>query len=145
MGLAAVFKFVVDGLKVIPADVSAAFTSLKGEIGMEVYPALLGVGYIVGPRVASFMFVGSIVGWLVIIPMICLFGPDTWLYPADPGVTISQLYAAGGASAIWSKYVKYIGAGAIATGGIISLIKSMPLIISTFRDSMKDATRGPTI
>ena len=142
MGLAAVFKFVVDGLKVIPADVSAAFTSLKGEIGMEVYPALLGVGYIVGPRVASFMFVGSIVGWLVIIPMICLFGPDTWLYPADPGVTISQLYAAGGAAAIWSKYVKYIGAGAIATGGIISLIKSMPLIISTFRDSMKSMKGG---
>ena len=137
MGLAAVFKFVVDGLKVIPADVSAAFTSLKGEIGMEVYPALLGVGYIVGPRVASFMFVGSIVGWLVIIPMICLFGPDTWMYPAAEGTTIAQLYANGGASAIWSTYVKYIGAGAIATGGIISLIKSLPLIVTTFRDSMK--------
>ena len=137
MGLAAVFKFVVDGLKVIPADVSAAFTSLKGEIGMEVYPALLGVGYIVGPRIASFMFVGSLVGWMVIIPMICLFGPDTWLYPAAQGTTIADLYANGGASAIWSTYVKYIGAGAIATGGIISLIKSLPLIISTFRDSMK--------
>ena len=81
MGLAAVFKFVVDGLKVIPADVSAAFTSLKGEIGMEVYPALLGVGYIVGPQIASYMFVGSVIGWMVIIPLICLFGPDTWLYP----------------------------------------------------------------
>ena len=137
MGLAAVFKFVVDGLKVIPADVSAAFTSLKGEIGMEVYPALLGVGYIVGPRIASFMFVGSLVGWMVIIPMICLFGPDTWLYPAAQGTTIADLYANGGAAAIWSTYVKYIGAGAIATGGIISLIKSLPLIISTFRDSMK--------
>ena len=142
MGLAAVFKFVVDGLKVIPADVSAAFTSLKGEIGMEVYPALLGVGYIVGPRVASFMFVGSIVGWLVIIPMICLFGPDTWLYPAAQGTTIADLYANGGAAAIWSTYVKYIGAGAIATGGIISLIKSLPLIISTFRDSMKSMKGG---
>ena len=137
MGLAAVFKFVVDGLKLLPADVSAAFKSFKGEIGMEVYPALLGVGYIVGPRVASFMFVGSIVGWLVIIPMICLFGPDTWMYPAAEGTTIAQLYANGGASAIWSTYVKYIGAGAIATGGIISLIKSLPLIVTTFRDSMK--------
>ena len=142
MGLAAVFKFVVDGLKVIPADVSAAFTSLKGEIGMEVYPALLGVGYIVGPRVASFMFVGSIVGWLVIIPMICLFGPDTWLYPADVGKTIADLYAAGGAAKIWSTYVKYIGAGAIATGGMISLIKSLPLIITTFRDSIKSMKGG---
>ena len=137
MGIAAAFKFVVDGLKAVPADVAVAFKSFKGEIGMEVYPALLGVGYIVGPRIASFMFVGSIVGWLVIIPLICLFGPEASMYPAAAGVTISQLYAEGGAAAIWSNYVKYIGAGAIATGGIISLIKSLPLIISTFRDSMK--------
>ena len=137
MGLAAIFKFVVDGLKLLPADVAAAFKSFKGEIGMEVYPALLGVGYIVGPKIASYMFVGSLMGWMVIIPMICLFGPDTWMYPADQGVTIAQLYANGGASAIWSTYVKYIGAGAIATGGIISLIKSLPLIVTTFRDSIK--------
>ena len=137
MGIAAAFKFIVDGLKAVPADVAVAFKSFKGEIGMEVYPALLGVGYIVGPRIASFMFVGSIVGWLVIIPLICLFGPDTYMYPAEAGTTISMLYAEGGAAAIWSTYVKYIGAGAIATGGIISLIKSLPLIFSTFRDSMK--------
>ena len=142
MGLAAVFKFIVDGLKVIPADVSAAFKSFKGEIGMEVYPALLGVGYIVGPKIASYMFVGSVFGWLVIIPLICLFGPDTWLYPAEAGTTIAQLYAGGGASAIWSTYVKYIGAGAIATGGIISLIKSLPLIVKTFSDSMKSVKGG---
>ena len=142
MGLAAVFKFIVDGLKVIPADVSAAFKSFKGEIGMEVYPALLGVGYIVGPKIASYMFVGSVFGWLVIIPLICLFGPDTWLYPAEAGTTIAQLFAGGGASAIWSTYVKYIGAGAIATGGIISLIKSLPLIVKTFSDSMKSVKGG---
>ena len=137
MGLAAIFKFIVDGLKLLPADVSAAFKSFKGEIGMEVYPALLGVGYIVGPKIASYMFTGSLIGWMVIIPLICLFGPDTWMYPAAEGTTIAQLYANGGAAAIWSTYVKYIGAGAIATGGIISLIKSLPLIVTTFRDSMK--------
>ena len=142
MGLAAAFKFVVDGLKVLPSDVAFAFKSFKGEIGMEVYPALLGVGYIVGPQIASYMFVGSVIGWLVIIPMICLFGPDTWLYPADVGKTIADLYAAGGAAKIWSTYVKYIGAGAIATGGIISLIKSLPLIITTFRDSIKSMKGG---
>ena len=140
MGLAAAFKFVVDGLKVIPADVTMAIKSFKGEIGMEVYPALVGVGYIVGPRIASFMFVGSIVGWLVIIPLICLFGPDMVMYPGTD--TVANMYAAGGASAIWSNYVKYIGAGAIATGGIISLIKSLPLIVSTFRDSMKSMKGG---
>ena len=142
MGFAAAFKFIVDGLKVIPADVAVAFKSFKGEIGMEVYPALLGVGYIVGPKIASYMFVGSLVGWMVIIPLICLFGPDISLYPADAGVTIAQLYADGGASNIWDNYVKYIGAGAIATGGIISLIKSLPLIITTFRDSMKSMKGG---
>ena len=137
MGFAALFKLVVDGIKVVPADVAAEFKSFKGELGMEVYPALLGVGYIVGPKIASFMFVGSLVGWMVLIPLICLFGADTWMYPAAAGVTIGELYAGGGASAIWSSYVRYIGAGAIATGGIISLIKSLPLIITTFRDSMK--------
>ena len=142
MGLAAVFKFVVDGLKVLPSDVAFAFKSFKGEIGMEVYPALLGVGYIVGPQIASYMFVGSVIGWMVIIPLICLFGPDTCLYPADVGTTIADLYAAGGAAKIWSTYVKYIGAGAIATGGIISLIKSLPLIITTFRDSIKSMKGG---
>ena len=142
MGLAAAFKFVVDGLKVLPSDVAFAFKSFKGEIGMEVYPALLGVGYIVGPQIASYMFVGSLIGWMVIIPLICLFGPDTWLYPADVGKTIADLYAAGGAAKIWSTYVKYIGAGAIATGGIISLIKSLPLIITTFRDSIKSMKGG---
>ena len=140
MGLAAVFKFLVDGIKVIPADVAAAFKSFKGEIGMEIYPALLGVGYIVGPRISSFMFVGSLVGWMVIIPLICLFGPDTVMYPGTD--TIANIYAQGGAAAIWSTYVKYIGAGAIATGGIISLIKYLPLIVNTFRDSIKSMKGG---
>lgn len=140
MGFAAAFKFIVDGLKVIPADIAAAFKSFKGEIGTEVYPALLGVGYIVGPRISSFMFVGSLVGWMVIIPLICLFGPDTVMYPGT--APIAEIYANGGAAAIWSTYVKYIGAGAIATGGIISLIKSLPLIITTFRDSMKSMKNG---
>ncbi|MCI9315332.1 MAG: oligopeptide transporter, OPT family [Lachnospiraceae bacterium] len=137
MGLAAIFKFLVDGIKVIPADIAAQFRSFKGELGMEVYPALLGVGYIVGPRIASYMFVGSLIGWMVIIPLICLFGADTWMYPAEVGTTIGQLYESGGASSIWGSYVRYIGAGAIATGGIISLIKSLPLIVTTFRDSIK--------
>ena len=140
MGIAAVFKFVVDGLKVIPSDVAVAIKGLKGEIGMEVYPALLGVGYIVGPKISSYMFVGSLIGWLALIPMICLFGADTILYPGTD--TISAIYAGGGAAAVWSTYVKYIGAGAIATGGIISLIKSLPLIITTFRDSMKSMKGG---
>lgn len=145
MGIAAVFKLVADGFKMIPADIAIAFKSFKGEIGAEVYPALLGVGYIVGPKISSYMFVGSLVGWMVLIPLICLFGADISLYPAQTGVTVSELYAAGGAASIWSTYVKYIGAGAIATGGLISLIKSLPTIVTTFRDSMKALKNGGVV
>ena len=135
MGIAAAFKFIVDGLKAIPADISAKFNSFKGELGVEIYPALLGVGYIVGPRISSYMFVGSLVGWMVLIPLICLFGSDIIMYPGT--TTIGEIFAEKGASGIWSSYIRYIGAGAIATGGIISLIKSLPLIVTTFRDSMR--------
>ena len=142
MGLAAFFKLLVDGFKVIPSDIALAFENFKGEIGAEVYPALIGVGYIVGARVSAYMVAGSLVGWMVLIPLICLFGADTWLYPAPSGTTVGSLYAQGGASAIWSSYVRYIGAGAIATGGMISLLKTLPLIITTFRASLKSLRGG---
>jgi putative OPT family oligopeptide transporter len=89
------------------------------------------------------MFVGSLVGWMVLIPMIGLFGGESILYPGTD--TIANMYAAGGASALWSSYVRYIGAGAIAAGGIISLIKSLPLIVTTFRDSMKSMKGGRSV
>ena len=81
------------------------------------------------------MFAGGIVSWLVFIPAIVLFGNDLTLYPGT--APIGEMFAAGGASAIWGSYIRYIGAGALAAGGIISLIKSLPLIIRTFRDALK--------
>ncbi len=135
MGLAALFKFVVDGLKVIPGVITAKIGALKTEISTEVYPALMGVGYICGPKIASYMFAGGLIGWFVLIPAIMTFGEGTILYPGTK--TIGEMYAQGGASAIWSSYVRYIGAGAVAAGGVISLIKSLPLILSTFRDAVK--------
>lgn len=140
MGLAALFKFVVDGLKVIPGVITAPVRALKTEISAEVYPALIGVGYICGVKISSFMFAGGIIGWFVLIPAIVTFGGDTILYPGTD--TIANLYAAGGASAIWSSYIRYIGAGAVAAGGIISLIKSLPLIVTTFVDAVKGMKDG---
>ena len=104
-------------------------------MNISAYPALLGVGYICGTRVSATLFAGSVLSWLVLIPLICLFGADTILYPGTR--TISQMWVTGGASSIWSSYIRYIGAGAVATGGIISLIKSLPLIVSTFKESLK--------
>ena len=135
MGLAAVFKFLVDGIKVIPGVITAPIKALKTELSAEVYPALIGVGYICGVKIASFMFAGGLIGWFVLIPAIVTFGGDTILYPGTD--TIANMYAAGGAEAIWSSYIRYIGAGAVAAGGILSLIKSLPLIVNTFVDAIK--------
>lgn len=135
MGISAIIKFVVDGIKVIPGVVTANINALKTEFSLEVYPALLSVGYICGAKIASYMFAGGLLGWFVLIPAIVIFGGDTILYPGT--VSIARMYEAGGAGLIWSNYIRYIGAGAVATGGIISLIKSLPLIIATFGDAVK--------
>ena len=136
MGLSAVFKFITDGLKVVPGVVTAPIRSLRTAFSAEVYPALLGVGYICGIKIASYMFAGALLGWFVLIPAITIFGGPTTMYPGD--VPIAQMYA----DAIWGSYIRYIGAGAVAAGGIISLIKSLPLIVSTFKDSLKGLKGG---
>lgn len=135
MGFAAIFKFIVDGIKVVPSEINYTFKTLGGQIGTQVYPALIGVGYIVGPRISSYMFVGGLIGWCVLIPLILLFGSDIVMYPGTD--TIANIFAESGPSGIWGSYVRYIGAGAIATGGLISLVKSFPLICRTFVDAMK--------
>lgn len=135
MGISAVLKIIVDGLKLFPSEISLRFKNFAGEIGTQIYPAVLSVGYICGPKISSYMFAGGLISWMVLIPAIVLFGSELTLYPATE--PIGQLYASGGASAIWGSYIRYIGAGALAAGGIISLFKSLPLILRTFRDSVK--------
>ena len=145
MGFAALFKFIIDGLKLVSGEISFRVKGFAGEIGTQIYPAVMSVGYICGARIASFMFAGGIVSWLVLIPMIVLFGSELTLYPGT--APIGELFAEGGASAIWSTYIRYIGAGALAAGGIISLVKSLPLIVKTFTGalrSMKGAGAGST-
>lgn len=135
MGIAALIKFVVDGLKVVPSTITMRIQSLKTEFSTEIYPALVGVGYICGAKISSYLFAGGILGWFVLIPAIVAFGEETILYPGTEPIV--QIFLEGGPNAIWSNYIRYIGAGAVAAGGIISLIKSLPLIATTFRDTMK--------
>ena len=141
MGFAALFKFVIDGLKLVSGEITLAVKGFAGAIGTQIYPAVLSVGYICGARIASFMFAGGVLSWLVIIPLIVMFGGEATIYPVVDQ-TIADVYAAGGASAIWSNYIRYIGAGALAAGGIISLIKSLPLIVTTFSGAMKSMVGG---
>ena len=132
MGISA---FIVDGLKVVSNVVTISIQKIHTEVSAEVYPALISVGYICGFKIASYMFAGAILGWLVLIPAIYLFGANTILYPAT--VTIAEVWKSSGASGIWSNYIRYIGAGAVAAGGIISLVKSLPLICRTFVDALR--------
>ncbi len=136
MGFAALFKFIIDGIKAVPGEISLRVKGFAGEIGTQIYPAVMSVGYICGPRISSYMFSGGLLSWLIIIPLIVLFGENIIMYP-QTSVTVGELFASDGASAIWSSYVRYIGAGALAAGGIISLIKSLPLIVRTFAGAMK--------
>jgi len=138
MGFAAFFKFVIDGLKIVPGEVTLNGPKkvYPGAIGTQIYPAVMSVGYICGPRISSYMFAGGLVSWLVLIPIIVLFGEGTVMFPSVDA-TIGEIFASDGASGIWGTYVRYIGAGALAAGGIISLIKSLPLIISTFGGALK--------
>ena len=137
LGIAAFYKFLADGMQLFPSEIGHAFKNYSGaQIGMQVLPALGGVGYICGPKISSYMFAGGTLSWFVLMPMIALFGGDATIFPAS--VTVNELLTmpGGGPSALWSNYIKYIGAGAVATGGIISLIKSLPLIVRTFKQAI---------
>ena len=136
MGFAALFKFIIDGLKLVAGEITLTFKSFAGAIGTQIYPAVMSVGYICGARISSYMFAGGFLSWMVIIPLIVLFGSEAIVAPGTS--TIGEIFSESGASGIWSSYIRYIGAGALAAGGIISLIKSLPLIINTFIGALKN-------
>lgn len=131
LGISALYKFAADGLCLFPSEVNWNIRPLKTGFGLDVLPALAGVGYICGLNISAYMFAGGILGWFVLIPLITLFAGDNVIAPATDA--ISSL----GASGIWKSYIRYIGAGAVAAGGIISLLKSLPTIIKTFSKALK--------
>ncbi|MDB6170313.1 MAG: oligopeptide transporter protein [Verrucomicrobia bacterium] len=111
-----------------------------GSVSVEISPELLGVGYIIGPRIASIMCAGGVLSYLLLIPLIKFFG-DSIPGPLAPGlIPISDM----GPGQIRTAYILYIGAGAVAAGGIISLVQSMPTIWHGLRGGLKDLglTRG---
>jgi putative OPT family oligopeptide transporter len=127
----AFFKFLTSWLHVIPGEVHLKVPLLKkGEVGMDLSAALAGVGYILGPRIAAIMVGGGLLSWLVIIPTIAWWG-DARTEPFFPETV--NIIRDMSASQIWTRYVRYIGAGAVAAAGIITLIRSIPVMISSFR------------
>ena len=136
LSIAAVYKLIADGFNVFPSEIGYAFKGFAGsQIGIQVLPSLAGVGFICGPKISSYMLAGGTLSWFVLMPAIALFGGDSVIFPGtDP---ISSMAP----SDLWGSYIKYIGAGAVAAGGVISLIKTFPLIIRTFKQAMKSMSK----
>ena len=141
LGIAAAYKFITDGLKVFPSEVDFSFSKLGGvhytsAVGIDVLPALAGVGYICGLKISSYMFAGGILSYLVLIPAIVFFGGDAISSVTnDAGTALAFKDLTAGD--VWGNYIRYIGAGAVAAGGIISLVKTLPTMIKTFAVAIK--------
>ena len=134
LGVGALYKLIINGLKLIPSSLHVTLPFIKkAELGCDVSPALMGVGYILGLRVALIMVGGGLLSWLVIIPAIAYWGQGRILplYP-ETELLINDMSP----SLIWTRYVRYIGAGAVATGGLATLIRSIPTIIESIRLSL---------
>ena len=138
LGIAAVYKFIADGLCLFPSEVDFSFKNdtFTTAVGMDVLPALAGVGYICGPQISSYMFAGGVLSYMVLMPAIAFFGGDSLSSVADETGKVLAFNELDPGT-IWSKYIRYIGAGAVAAGGIISLIKTFPTMIKTFKNAIK--------
>lgn len=133
-GIASLYKFITDGLHIFPSEVNYNIQAYKGSAaGVDILPALAGVGYICGPKVTSAMLCGGLLSWFVLMPVIALFGSDLVLYPAT--MPVSEVLEAAGPAGLWSYYIRYIGAGAVLGGGLISMVKTMPTLVSTLKAS----------
>jgi putative OPT family oligopeptide transporter len=138
-GLAFVYKFLMSGLKAWKEYPGWVSTSYKGaSISAEVSPELLGVGYIIGPRISGYLFAGGCLAYLVLIPAIKLFGSGL----SSPIFAETKLIGEMSPSEVRANFVFYIGAGAVAAAGIVALIRAVPTIVSAFRSGFQDLRRS---
>lgn len=127
--VAGLYRFLMSAVKLWGEYPSWNLKGLKNAVlTFDILPALLGVGFIIGLRVSAFMLAGGMLGWFVIIPLISIVGQGM----TTPLIPATKLIKDMSAIEIWSNYLRYIGAGAVAFGGIISLGKAMPTIFKSF-------------
>ena len=131
LGLAAAYKFIADGLCLFPSEIHWEIKPLRSGFGADVLPALAGVGFICGMKISSYLFAGGILGWFLLMPLIQIFGLDAIVAPGSAPISELSTWS------LWGSYIRYIGAGAVAAGGIISLIKSLPIIVKTFGKAVR--------
>lgn len=111
----------------------------KAEIGIEPTPALLGVGYVLGYRIGAIMVAGGLLSWLVLIPAIAQFGSglSAPLFP-ETVKTIAEMSA----GEIWNRYIRYIGAGAVAMAGVLAVLRSLPVMYDSLRAGLRGLTQS---
>jgi putative OPT family oligopeptide transporter len=141
-GIGFVYQILMQGLKLWSGEWEKAVTAIRGYskavVALEPSPALLGVGYIIGPRIAGVMVAGGLMTSLLLTPMIAYFG-DGLPAVLPPGQKRIAEMAPGDIS---RQYVRYIGAGAVAAGGILSMINALPLIVGSVVASLRDLRSG---
>jgi putative OPT family oligopeptide transporter len=136
LGIGAVYTTLVRFLQIWPEKIKLNLPVLKkAELGGEPMPALLGVGFILGPRIAAIMVAGGLLSWIGIIPLMAYFGENLNI-PLFPEKTLS--IAQMTPYQIWDKYIRVIGAGAVAVAGIITVIKSLPTMYNALSMGIKD-------
>ncbi len=149
VGIAVIYKFFAEAFglwKETPNLIATSNESVfpDATLNSANTPEYLGVGYIIGPRIASELFSGGVLAWLGLIPLIAIFVPAARRIADlhNLGFTDAQIGGMGIATQIYTAYVKYVGAGAVACAGVMTLIKTLPTIVASFRDSMADLRSG---
>jgi putative OPT family oligopeptide transporter len=145
LGVGALWKSLSWIFQVFRTDVghSMARTSFfpNATMNVDISPEYMGVGYVIGPRIAGVMFAGGVLSWLVLLPLLSIMG-NYMTVPLPPvpasGLRIDQMSA----GQLWSAYIRYTGAGAVLASGLITLARTIPTIVSSFRDSVKDFGAG---
>jgi putative OPT family oligopeptide transporter len=145
LGIGALWKSLSWIFQIFRTDVghTMARTSFfpNATLNVDISPEYMGVGYVIGPRIAGVMFAGGVLSWLVLLPLLSILG-NYMTVPLPPvpasGLRIDQMSA----GQLWSAYIRYTGAGAVLASGLITLARTIPTIVSSFRDSVKDFSGG---
>jgi len=144
LGIAFLYKFLMSILglwKDVPGYLAGRSSSFpSASVSAEITPEYLGVGYIIGPRIAGVLVSGGVLSWLVLIPLLSAFVPDATVFADLKKLGFSDNWIATHSHAEWfyRAYVRYIGAGAVAAAGLITLIRTFPTIVSAFKESFKN-------
>jgi putative OPT family oligopeptide transporter len=141
LGIGAAWKSLSWIIQILPTEIGRSFSRTgvlpNGTLNVDISPEYMGVGYVIGPRIAGVMFAGGVLSWLVLLPLLTILGNYmTVPFPPVPanGLRIDQMSP----GQLWGAYIRYIGAGAVLAAGLITLARTIPTIVSSFRDSMKD-------